>query len=294
MKRNILNSPRILEIKRKRRKVVFKKFLFLSIVTLIFLGTLAYISNLKSLNITEIEIACNKVIDTEILKTAIEQQISGKYFWVFPKTNVLYYFKNSIKNELRDKFKRIKDIDLAIKDNKVLFVSLTERAPEYTWCGIERSKESNPTTGDQKCYFLDEGGYIFDEAPYFSGEVYFEFYGTPEGIDLVEAKPLGLYFAKNNFKQLVSLKNTLIGLDFKPTALFVKEKEGEFLLSSSATPNVNPKIFFNLSADYQKTEENLDAAVSTEPLKSALKEKYSSLQYIDLRFDNRVYYKFDE
>jgi len=44
----------------------------------------------------------------------------------------------------------------------------------------------------------------------------------------------------------------------------------------------------------QNIKENLDTALNTEPLKSDFKKKYSSLEYIDLRFGNKVYSKFSK
>ncbi len=54
----------------------------------------------------------------------------------------------------------------------------------------------------------------------------------------------------------------------------------------------NPEIILKADADFNKVAENLQAALDTEPLLSKFKTQYSSLQYIDLRFGNKVYYKF--
>ena len=51
-------------------------------------------------------------------------------------------------------------------------------------------------------------------------------------------------------------------------------------------------IMFKSDADLDKLAENLQAALETEPFKTEFKTKYSSLFYIDLRVDNKVYYKF--
>jgi len=280
-KRNVLNSPRLLELKKNRRKVFFRKTLFLAVIILIIFFGLAYLSHLDSLNITEVEIGGNRVIDTEALKTTVNQQIARKYLWLFPKTNILIYPQNAIKNELRDKFKRVKDVSLSIKDGKILAISLIEREAKYTWCGITINLE------EEKCYFLDADGYIFDEAPYFSEEVYFKFYG------LENYNPLGTFFSEQNFKQLISFKDTLAGMELRPIAMYVKnDGNAEVILSKGSSASVPPKIIFKMDSDFQNIAENLDAALHTEPLLSKFKNKYSSLQYIDLRFENRVYDKF--
>ena len=291
-KRNVLNSPRLTELKKRRRRAILNK-IFLSVFGLgaiFFLFT--YISRLPNLNIVEIQIEGNKTVDTEILKTTIEEELAGKYLWLFPKTNILFYPQNAIKNELQDKFTRLNNIDLSIKNNKILFVSLTEREAKYTWCGTEVQGVGIPQGSQtleipkEKCYFLDENGYIFDEAPYFSGEVYFKFYGTT-------GQPLGSYFLKDKFRQLTSFKDILVNIGLKPVSLSVtKDGDVEIFLSRGSSATTLPKIIFKIDADFQNVAENLEAALTTEPLKTEFKNKYSSLQYIDLRFGNKVYTKF--
>jgi len=295
MKRNILSSPRLLELKRHRRRVILNKIFIALIGFLAVFSLSAYLFRLDSLNITEIQINGNKVVATEALRETVEEQITGNYFWLFPKTNFLIYPQHKIEIELKNKFKRIKDIFINDKNIKTLEISLTEREAKYTWCGITPELAVKPpsslgglTANDQPCYFMDEDGYIFDGAPYFSGTVYFKFYGPQSS---------GSYFFKQNFKQLIAFKDILLGLGLKPVTLYVTSNgDVEIFLSKGASSRstVESKIIFKLEADLQNVIENLEAALNTEPLKSKFKNKYSSLLYIDLRFGNKVYDKFLE
>jgi hypothetical protein len=301
-KRNVLNSPRLLELKKKRHRVVLNKILFSLLGLSAIFILLAYFSRLNSLNIDEVRVIGNKIVDAEAIKAVIKQQIAGKYLWLFPKTNILFYPQNDIRNELRDKFKRLKDINLSIKparttdavqsggNNKVLEISLAERVAKYTWCGIEFPEALLMEDSMEKCYFLDEDSYVFDEAPYFSGEVYFKFYGLA-GLNI--NNPLGFYFFKQNFKQLISFKDILVSIGLKPVALYITDDgDIQVFLSRGDSLITGPKIILKMDADFQNVAENLEAALTTEPLQSKFKNKYSSLQYIDLRFGNKVYYKF--
>ena len=280
-KRNVLSSPRLAELKNRRRRAIFSKILISGAGILAVFFLLSYLSRLDNLNIREVRVTGNEIVETEAIREEIESRIAGELLWLFPKTNVLYYPKNAIKSGLRDKFKRLKDVNFSIQDREVLEVTVSERVPKYTWCG------STPTS--EECYFLDEEGYIFDGAPYFSGEVYFKFYGQPDGDE-----PLGTYFLKQNFRQLVWFKDFMIELGLKPAALYATgEGDMEIFLSRGGAPAAEPKILLKADADFQNAAENLKTALNTEPLKSEFKNKYSSLQYIDLRFgDNKVYYKF--
>jgi hypothetical protein len=68
------------------------------------------------------------------------------------------------------------------------------------------------------------------------------------------------------------------------------DSEGNFYISKDVAEA--PKIIFKIDSDYQKIAENLQAALSTEPLHSDLQKKLALLLYLDLRFGNKVYYKF--
>ena len=274
-KRNILNSPRLTELKKRRRKSVLNKILFFlfGLVTIFFLFT--YISRAENLNIKEIKINGNQIVDTRDIEVAVYEKITGKYLWLFPKTNILFYPQDNIKNILVDKFKRIKEIDLSIEDNKILIINITERVAEYTWCG------DMPFQTEEKCHFLDEDGYIFDEAPYFSGEVYFKFFGQPTSVDN--------YLSKENFNQLISFIDMLIEIKLKPTSLYITtNKDVEVFLSKGNGAKIQPKIIFKLNDDLKNIISNLVSALNTEPLKSDIKKRYSTLEYIDLRFDKPV------
>lgn len=285
LKRDVLNSPRLLELKKKRRQV-FQNKVFFSVFLLAFLFVLTvYISGIPRMNIQNIEIKGVKILDPAVLRGQVAERIAGKYFWFFPQSNIFLYPKNAIASTLSSKFKRIKEVRISLQNRNDLLVSIIERLGLYTWCGDSGTPElSSESSGVplERCYFLDEDGYIFDEAPYFSGDVYFKFYGPAQS---------GSHFLGENFKQLLLFKQNLERMQLVPVAFRVVENQEAKMLLSSAKETA-PEIIFKLSSDYQKIIENLQAALQAEPLQSKFKNKYSSLIYIDLRFDNKVYYKF--
>lgn len=292
-KRNILDSPGLLKLKKRRHKDALNKILvsLFGFVVIVILSS--YLSRLGRMNISEIQIVGNKIVDAEKLKAEVEKQIAGKYFWLFPKTNILFYPQGAIKTKLQNKFKRLKSVNFSIKNNKTLEISVSERVALYTWCGAKSAENASLASEEnQKCYFMDADGCVFDEAPYFSGDIYFKFYGL---LDADTDEPFGSYFSKSNFKQLILFKDILVGMKLKPVALHVIDNENaEVILSKGVSAVAEPRIIFKPDANIQNIAENLQAALDTEPLKSKFKNKYSSLQYIDLRFSNKVYDKFND
>ncbi|KKR79458.1 MAG: hypothetical protein UU24_C0008G0021 [Candidatus Nomurabacteria bacterium GW2011_GWA2_40_9] len=277
------SSPRLLELKRKRQKILRNKILIFFFLSVILFFGLSFTTRFEKININNIEVVGNKVLDTELIKDLITKEMEGHYYFIVPKTSVLFYPKNQIERVLSKKFKRIKEISVEVKNEQILEVYLSERKATYTWCGENIPTDEESITKED-CYFMSSDGYIFDKAPYFSGAVYFKFYG---------AGRVGSLFSSENFNDLISFKDSVISMGLQPNTFNVK-KDGDielYLASNSSILN-SPKILFKKDGDLIKITENLQAAVITDPLKTNLKDKYDTLLYIDLRFGNKIYYKF--
>ncbi|MDP2788933.1 MAG: FtsQ-type POTRA domain-containing protein [bacterium] len=286
-KRNIFNSPRLKELHKKKNRVVMMKVSVLVFLFLTFLTGLGFLSRLPKLNIQNVTITGNKVVTTEAIEKAIKEELGGFYLSIFPKTNFLFYPKNKIRTRLIDEFTRLKDVTPNIKNMNTLEVFLTERVAFYTWCGDNLSKTELEF---KDCYFMDEASYIFEEAPYFSSDVYFRFFGKTEKKN---ENVLGSVFYPEIWNGIISFKKNITEMGLKPSSMFIKDDgDIELYLISSVSPPDAQKIIFKSNADFRKVAENLQAALTTEPLQSDLKNKYSSLLYIDLRFGNKVYFKF--
>lgn len=280
--RNVLNSPRLTELKKRRERAFFKKAGFSVAGLIIVLIGLAYISGLNGLNIGAVEAKGNTIIDTESIRAVAEREMSGKYMRIFPKTNILFYPKNKISEALGRELPRLGDIELEVKSDRVLLVSVTEREPAYTWCG---EKLEEPL---EQCYFMDEHGYIFDTAPYFSGDVYFKFFGN-----LDKNEPLGAQFANGLFENLNYFRKSLESMEIEAVALYLKpDGDVEIYLQSAVSPK--PKIIFRAMDDGSNLSENLRAALETEPLRAKMDKEYNKLEYLDLRFDSKIYSKFSK
>ncbi|MFA6524026.1 MAG: hypothetical protein WC264_00765 [Candidatus Paceibacterota bacterium] len=288
-KRNVLNSKHLEELKRKKRRILRNKIIFFVIIFIIFLTGLIFLSRWENININTIRVLENKVVETKDIVNIIHSKIDGHYLGLFPKTNFILLPNRAIKNELHSKFKRLKDIKIDTTDTNTLEITVSEYNGKYTWCGNDIPLDESPE--ENKCYFMDENGYIFDEAIYFSGNVYFKFFGKIK--DDTE-NPIGSYFLPENFTQIISFVDNLKQMGIKLSSLLTKE-DGDIEIYLKPNNSVNiPKIIFKSTSDFNKVAENLQSVLTTEPFQSDFKNKYSSLLYIDLRFGNKVYYKFAE
>lgn len=275
-RKDILYSPRLNELKKNRRRKFFGKVLLWKIIFLGLLAVLVFISRIDRLNIQSVQVFGNTVLETEQILSVVEENISGYFFWLFPRSNFLFWPEGKTKDDLSQTFKRLQNIDFTLDGSGNLSVLVSERQGKYTWCGEEK-KEGESLV----CYFMDEEGYVFDQAPYFSGDVYFKFFGP-----IVDSS-----FTPDLYPKLREFRENLITMGFKPVALYVK-KDGDIEIELSSVSEKIPKIFLKSDFEVEQTSETLQSALRTDPLISNMKNKYKSMEYIDLRFGNKVYFKF--
>ena len=247
------------------------------------------LSRLQSLAILRVSVQGNQVIDAGDISNSVEQDISGNYFFFFPKHNALIYPKNHIAKDLSARFPRISGLSIALVGMHELHVTITERDSMYLWCGMTVPETDSI---DTHCYYVDGDGYIFSRAPYFSGAVYFKFFGglaDPSRAD----DPVGdRVLPDAEFRAVVQMKESLEAAHLAPHS-YVTYGDGTraFLLATVARDDID-KVIFSSKNDKSKVVSNLLAALNVEPLKTDFATEFDALQYIDLRSDNKVYYKF--
>ncbi len=276
--RDILKSSRREFSRRKTKLLTIKLTIGLSIVIL--LGALLSwgSQNEKSL-IKGVKIEGNETISAEEVLKIAENKISGKYIFLFPKNNIFIYPGSAIALEILDNMKKVKTVETKIGDGNILSVKIYERNPSYIWCPDELSPKD--TTSDNQCYFLDEQGFSFSEAPRFSGPVFFEIYASSTiGNDFIGKYP----FESELFKKLVLFKNALTEINLPATGLIrMKDGDFKFILKAGGAVLINEKNDINIS---------LRNIVSAKKALEDSGKNIDSIEYIDLRFGNKVFFKF--
>lgn len=281
-------------IRLKRRNAI-KKTVFLFCLFLLLLIAIVWVSRDSRMLIANINLTGNKAVQKEELLSIVDNELSGNYFFAFPKKNILLYPKTTINKKIMDSFKRIHYVDIRINNFTSIDILVKERMPYTMWCG-ENLLVDTTSSLSKKCYFSDDKGFIFAEAPTFSNDVYFTIFGeltyTDDSREVVgssflnEKKFTNLMQIRSLFEKegIVSIKlNTLPENDFE---LYLKD---------------GGKFIFNINQDTAKLVSN--AIVAIDAKKKELIEVspstdrasiFKNLEYIDLRFNNKVIFKFVE
>lgn len=258
-----------------KKRFIFWFSLFVFVILALFFS-MSFLSGYKKFTIQNINIYGADILDKSLIRKNIDQSISGKFYYLFSKRNFLIYPKEYIAKNLKDQFKIIDTVSVYVTDLNTLQVDISLRKPQALWCqrgeGVDISK----------CFFLDKNGFVFSPSPDFSGDAYLKYFGF-----LPFGDPVGLYFLNSPdlFIKVSSFLNSLKSIDISP------------LYTNASTSNsfeINlkdqSKIFFN-------PNDNLDLVFSRLQIFLNSKEwiseniKVYDLHYLDLRFDNKIFYK---
>ena len=74
-KRNILNSPRFLKLKKKKRKVLKIKMFFLIILFFLILLGLSFFYQWEEINISNVQILGNKAVETKTIENIVRKNM---------------------------------------------------------------------------------------------------------------------------------------------------------------------------------------------------------------------------
>jgi len=273
---------------RNKKKIRLQKYAALFFVAFIFLFfafilSVSYISGHERFTVSSVRVLGNEVIDTKDIEKTVWEEIGGSYLWVFKKKSVFLYPKNRLEEKILLKWPRAGGIDIYADTMTSLTVRINERGPSHMWCGQARVEETHDG-GNEQCYFIDEDGFIFAEAPYFSGPAFFKAYGPVFETEFYKNTDNGTvgkrFLSEEEFKKMIVLKDAFILIEMKAEEFEVLENDVyQFVMEDGV------KIMFNKDQSVERLLDNLDSAL--EVISSG-----KQIDYIDLRFGNKVFYRF--
>jgi len=257
----------------RRRKLL--KLKISGVVALLLLIATGIVFGLRRdrINISDIHIKGNLAVATKAIKGFAEKKISGNYAYVLPKSSILLYPREELKESLLESFKEIKEVEVSYESLQSISITIEERKPYALYCGDQVS-----TTTD--CYFLDEDGLIFSKAPDFSGNVYLKYFGA-----LSDGALIGQQFMQvENFHEMNFFLSSLYETGLNPITFSIINKDDlEIELESGG------KIMFGQKQNLSDIYDNIQSVFSSEEFN---KNNLSTLEYADFRFGNKVYFKF--
>lgn len=240
-----------------------------------FLGAVVYSLFFSGfLEIKNISVSGSQDLVQKELEQKIQSYYQGKYSRFVPKSNILLASEKILEGKLKDDFKKIESVAAEKKFPGTLSVRIAERKSLVVWCS------GGP------CYIIDQNGYAYQGV----------------GLDSREATENNLVKIVDEGAKPVKLGEKIISAEYagffpQVREAFVQEGnfdiEDEYSVKSrvSGSVKIRSRTGFDIFLNSQ-----IPASQSVGTLKifleSELKpENISALEYVDLKVENKVYYK---
>ena len=260
---------------KKAPNPVFSKIIF-RFVLLIFLGTVIYILFFSPfLEIKKISLEGISELNYDDVYGKINELLVKKEFGFISMNNFILLPSDKIKSELENNFKKISEVKIEKIFPDSIKIEITERKALLMWCS------GGP------CYIIDENGYAFAGVDFESEEI-----KQNNLLSIVDDSGKSVTIGDKILTSdyigfVISLKDEL---DRETGIKITNEYETGFRTAEEARVKTEDGwgIFFST---------NMPMSVSIQTLKTFLEKEMkdkdiSKLEYIDLRAENRVYYKF--
>jgi hypothetical protein len=255
------------KLRRKRRRILF------SILAILLLVGVVFFLRLRILQVDTVEVKGNEVVDSMDVSTAVLASITGKYIWVIPRSNVLLVSPHKLEAVIENTFTRAKSAHITRTGAHTITVAIEEYSVTYLWC-----------TQESDCYAMDENGTVYSEAPYYSGDAYPRIYKgslQPLPFSPLTALELKLVHESEDHLRTLSIVPEAYYFDSARTMRIRFAHEG-----AAATLYIDPMI------PLEESFEKLYTGLRTDPLQQKFNNPKDVLQYLDLRYDGKVIYKF--
>lgn len=252
--------------KRRQRKKMFWTVGIVLLFVLLAYGV-RWLTFLPGLSITSVAIAGTERVSPDSVKEYVESTLFDDSFSLLSKKNIFLYPRSVLEESIKQYFPRIMSVQVRRESllAQAITVTVQERQPYGRWCS-------------EMCYLLDGEGLIFaEEQPNTSTR--YTFRGAlPEA-----SNPIGQIFLPGRFSYVVTLFEQLEKGGFFPQEITTEEgKDFSVQLARG----------YSIRASFENEPQNIVRNLELILSSDALRGKEGELEYVDLRFGNRVYYKF--
>lgn len=284
-------------IERRKKQKRLRQILGGFFVVVIIVG-LSYWSRHPSVVVAEVSVEGTQYVDKVMVEANVLEEIKGYHLFLFPKTNKLLIPRQNIKRALHSKYLALESVDTDIQGS-VLRVIVEEFEPKALWCNdnfptyfieeVEHSLSEEATStepvveeevvAEEKCYMVNNAGLVYMEEPVgYEGELL-------KLHNILDSDPVGETYLSTVFFKTLEEFNTVLSedLDINVTEVY-SEDQNTFVFVTVE----GPRILVDATDDFTLVADNLATVMEQQAINEA---QFSNIEYIDMRFGNRVFYK---
>jgi cell division septal protein FtsQ len=262
-------SERLATRRRKRRR---RLLIALGVLALLLCGGVLYGLQQSTVRISRVEVFG---ADASLARVA-QEAMKGSYLGIIPRDSLFFFPEENIRSQIIAKDTDIATISIFRNGLNGLTIKVNTRVPIARWCGATYSPPVGTSTPIADCYVFDDSGFVFATTTAVPLVNSFNFYepqaSTSSSIVGSTLPHVGEFPAAFNFaRQLAVLGSPVV-------AVVIRGNEVDDYLANGT------RITYVLTQ-----EQNAYSALVSAG--SNLNLKNGSLEYVDLRFERKMYLK---
>ena len=272
-----------LHARRRRARLIAAAAAFALIFALA--GAVSYVAHVPRLNVQSFVVDGVAHMVPETIETYAFDMIHDDAFHFFPPSNIFLYGPKRLEERIVEHFPRIKEAHVKKESlfSTTVHINVKEREPFAKWCrggGIETAVSSSTP---RECYVLDDGGFIFARTDGAENSATSYVFSGGVASSTAGGSLVGQLFAPSRMDGILALLQLLQESGFRPIGAEVENTQ-DFSIPLESSFSI--KVPFDAHAE--DLIKNLMLVLESERLKG----RETDIEYIDLRFGNKVYFKF--
>jgi len=275
----VIYTPREPKYRKQRRIILTKKTALMACTVLLAVCLVAgiiYALRQPYFRIKRIEFSGLMVLKQEELEKHVKEKLAGYYSVIFPRDSYFFTDIEDISTYLKEKFPRVVEIKISKKLPDKLRIEIVERKFFSLLCGSDFINASSTPN----CFFIDQTGFVYEKAPIATGSLILKIFTNNKNIatkgKMIDAETMKqVRSATENFSFL--LGSSLVAFQINSDT----PKELKAVTSGGY------RLYLNREDDFKQTFTSLKVLLEKE-----IGDKIPRLDYVDLRFGNKIFYKF--
>ncbi len=225
--------------------------------------------------VTHVELNLPAFLNESAIRAQILAALEGRYGHLIPRSFLLAAPVREIGTALKAAFPRVEDVSFERKFPDTLVVTVIERTFFSVLCGEKGEDESPP-----QCVSVDQKGVAYETAPHVEGaliaRIESDFSGIRMGSRVIDEKTIAaMRSLSDGLEEIAGIKT--VG----------------YRISSRVPSEIRLRAAAGFTVIFKRDDDaKIAAAILKNVLDGEIREKQNRLDYVDLRFGRKVFYKY--
>lgn len=268
MESRILYTPRM----RRRKKRISRRAVFAFLVVFLaasILGGVVYLLRYPAWQIAEISFLGLRRVAPADIEASIREDLLSSFAGVLPRSSYFLFDSAASEEKILKDFPRLESVHITKEFPSKISVAVKEREFWAIYCAGESGR----------CGYIDKTGFVYEEAPVSTGSLILTVFRDTGSVQI----------PSQSLERALVEKFILFGALLKDAT---GEEVESFILSGGLDDEFQARV---RSGYFLYVKRDDDFAKVTKTLKIFLEkeigEKKRGLEYVDLRFGNKIFYK---